>query len=126
MGGTYLGGSTVIRIGPDGTRWGSEDSRDGVVLKKARKRLNEKPVAAAAPKQDNQKEKVERSYIQRVCHAEVANEKMPKPPKSLRTAVTAAGGFIEWCRLESRRDAWRNQGMQRAIKKAQKRARRGI
>jgi hypothetical protein len=106
---TYPGGSTLIRLDEDGTRWGSSDAAEGKKRTKQPAREYErsptkKEIELEEQREDREERKILRGFISQ-CAAAYAAKKLtasePRAPRRLRKRAATAGGNIRW--LENNR-----------------------
>jgi len=106
--GSYIGGSSVIRVGSAGTSWVrfvEPVSKIRNVEKKYQPSLRG----------------LAKSYIFVRLYAEAAAASSPNPPKLIRAEIDLAGGFAAWCQADAERRAWLEEAQNRARKRAQRR-----
>jgi hypothetical protein len=103
----YSGGSTVIRLGEDGTLWDSSDAAETKKRKKRNARMRtdyeraptNKEIELERQREDLEERKLLRSFISQCVTAYAANKltaSEPNAPRSLRKRVANAGGNIKW------------------------------
>ena len=102
--GTYLGGHAKIRVGSNGTAWGTfDDAQSHSKIKKRKiirdRRPTEKEIAEQEKLDLIREKNVIRDFISRCVH-EYAGNKLtaihPKAPSMLRKRVANAGGNVKW------------------------------
>lgn len=106
--GSYSGGGTIIRIGENGTSWGSLDdagskkgrSKRGAMKSRQKNRpLTKKQTEIWNLRQEQSERKILRSFISSCVNAYASKKltaKFPAAPPSLSKRVMAAGGNIHW------------------------------
>ena len=107
--GGYIGGSSVIRIGPKGTRW----ARQVEPVTKVRNVAKKWPLSPRA---------LAKSYIFVAAYAQADGVEPPNPPKRIQKEIDAFGGFANWCQADRERRSW----LTVARKRAQTRNRRRV
>jgi hypothetical protein len=94
--GTYLGGSTVLTLGENGTAWKSSDPAENE-SHNARNQRN--PRSAGGEEIGTRDKRAIRSFISQCATAHATNDltaRDPVPPKILRNEVNKAGVNIAW------------------------------
>lgn len=104
--GGYLGGSSIIRIGRDGTYWSGEPNDRSVVKKrKAKKAQAQKPKAAPVLKDTPEAARQRRvqAFLTELARHRALKKPDPPVPNKLSKEVEAAGGLVPWVRGDSKR-----------------------
>jgi hypothetical protein len=108
--GSYSGGGTSIRLGDDGTFWGSFDQAEKQKSRPRAKRRVEhrtptsKQIAIQAERDSHAERKILRNFISQCAAAHLKDSLTPEAPlapASLRKRVKRAGGNVRW--LEANR-----------------------
>lgn len=102
--GTYSGGGTSIRLGADGTSWGSRDEaenkgRRSHVVRDDNKRPTSKEIELETERESQEERRTLRSFISQCATAHAANKLTafdPIAPKKLRRRIKDAGGNVKW------------------------------
>jgi hypothetical protein len=113
--GGYRGGSTTIRVGEDGTKWGSGDEAATRKSRKQSRRKShwrtdgrkptQKEIAIAEAEDAREEAHVLRSFVSACAKAyceKRLTSSFPKPPRFLVKRVTSAGGNIRWLEKSDR------------------------